>query len=400
MSSISKKLQRNYTYDISAEFVIKKDVYQLDIKNLYIDNNYERNFTPLSYIYATIPLSTYDLMVSNRNDGRIILSVEIKNVDTGIKKLYFRKSFLYNFPAINMKEINKEVTKAGKKGENDDDSKRSYIGLIDLDSVNRNRMIINGLFINTNVASITHQYLKQKIIREPFDNNPNLDFFFVPPIEGIPSLLKYLNSRSSFYNTGYRYFDGYKCAYLLSNKGTPIQSKDGSFSTYNINIVSEEADPTASANIDGFIEDLDKKVYTIQVVDKLIDFAEDNVQDNIFNQIYAIDYQGNSKKIDLNVHHIDESKTKPKIVRVFDNNLNYANTLASGIEINADTVIVSQYSLNNAILDPSKEFILTFIDKYKDKNGRYLLTRKIESYDGSTCTTIMYFKKVKDYKTR
>lgn len=397
--AVSKGMQRNYKYTISADFLLEKQSYTLEVNSLIIDNNYEKMFTPISFMYVSIPENVYALMVNNKDKGRIVVSVNTYNVDNEMSKLYFRKIFYYNFPSLNTKESNPDAKEKNTSGA-DNTYKRTYIGLIDIDALNRNKMIINNLFTNSNMASIVHSYLKQDIIREPFDYNPDFNLFFVPPIGGIPEFLSYLNSKSSFYTTSFRYFDGYKCAYLLSNKGKGIDIKDGSFSTYNINIVNNEKNPGSTSNVDGFFEDINQKVYIIQVVDELTKLEENTVQDNIFNQLYAISYDGSSRKIDMDIHHINENKTKPRFMRVFDNNLNYANSQANNLELSSDTVVITQYSLDNSKLDPSKEFVLTFPENNKYRNGNYLLVRKTESYktvgNEFACTTVMFFKKVRE----
>ena len=394
--AIIKEIQRYYYYNIDIEFLLDKETIPIDFSELNIDNDYENAFNPTAYIRAQLDENVYTKMQNNRNKGRLVVTVNTYNTESTVQKKYFKKIFMYEFPTTGLDEVNKETN-----DESDNKAYRqTYIGLIDIDAINRNKMIINNLFVNTNMSTMIHQYLTQDIIREPFDNNPDFDHFFIPPIEGIPEFLRYMNSRSSFYNTGFRYFDGYKCAYLLSNKGIPIDSKDNdnSFSTFYITISSAAANPSQNTIIDGFMENINRKCYYIDVLSSVVKFYENTVQDKLFNQIYMIGYDGKTVKRNIDVNHVDESKTKPKIIRTFDSNFNFINTLKNQLEITSQSLMMTCKCLDNSIVDPSKEYILTFSGQYQDRSGKYLLTRKGEQYakkgEQYICNTVLHFKKV------
>lgn len=399
--AINKEIQRNYYYSIDASFLLDKESKIINITNLSIVNDYENSFSPVAYIRAQLSEELYYTMINekNRDKGRIVLNVQLYNPDTQVTSSYFKKTFLYEFPRKSLVKDRSDVEGSRDITKEDSTSyKQTYIGLIDIDSLNRNKMIINNLFVESNIASITHYYLTQDIIREPFDNNPDFDVFYIPPMEGIPELLKYINSRSSFYNTSFRYFDGYNCAYLLSNKGNPIEPNDNTYSTFHIRVSSASSDPNKNTIIDGYMENRDQKCYYIDVLDTVVQFDVNTIQDNLFNQIYAIDSEGNKEKINMDINHIEASKTKPKFMRVFDNNFNYAKSQANLFEIESSAIMITCYMINNVVLDPSREYILEFPEDYKDKNGKYILTKKGEVYmqkgNNFVNTTTLYFKRV------
>ena len=61
------------------------------------------------------------------------------------REKYFKKIFMYEFPTTGLDEVNKETN-----DESDNKAYRqTYIGLIDIDAINRNKMIINNLFVNS-----------------------------------------------------------------------------------------------------------------------------------------------------------------------------------------------------------------------------------------------------------
>lgn len=362
------------------------------IKMIVIDYDYDQSFAPIAYVSCNIPLSLYYKMKLNATSAHIILSISKFNNDEGrdSAKTYIKKELSYFFPNNTDIDIDYEYIEMNNTEKS---YKSSYIGLVDPIIINRDKMIINDLFYKTNLETIIHKYMKFNLIKEPFDNNPIFDMFIIPPLEGISKFLKYMDSRCSFYNTKYRYFNDYNNAYLLSSKGKGIDIKDGTFTTVKITAQSSD---DSDYYLDGQYNNTTQRIYSM--ASTTYNFNQNLISDKKINQLYGVTSSGKTMKLDLDVNSAVDSKTKPKMIRIFDECLNSLKSIANSIETTSTIINITKTNIDNSIIVPYKEFQIVCTTDWASESGRYLLSSKKETYipdNGDFISGIfMTFKKV------
>lgn len=369
-----------YNYTIEMTFLNGKKEVNISseaIKSLVISYDYMSQVNaPIVFAQVNFPIATYNKMQKNRKNGKVLLEIKKfnRNKSGSTKKVYIRKQLAYFFP----------------NGEYDDDSddkdmksdtayRISYIGMIDPDIIDDNKRFINKLFKNTNPMTMIHYYTRKfKMIIEPFDYNKEQSIFYIPPITGVSSMIDFINNMASFYTTDYRYFRDFKRGYLLSNKGKGININDGTYPSVHINI--EKQKDNDNANMVGFIKDKDNECYLVEVNTNQYTIDVDKLMDYNFNQYIGVNYEGGMKKIELDVNPANDSKVRPRMIRVFNKNTAFINNMANGVNINEATVTISKGDLDCSLIEPHKEFIIHFPKSYSSKNGKYILTSKKELF--------------------
>lgn len=368
--------QLKYTYSIGITFLVNGKEIKIGtecIKMLMINYDYTKVNAPLAVLKLKLSSSNYNTLQENQEKSKAILIVNKLDDQNKSPIKYIKKQFSYYFPNYNTSSDN-DTEENLPKG-----SLESYIdcaiGLIDIKSLNNNKKLINDKFNNTNTISIIHQYTKNmKMIIEPFDYNDDMDLCYITPLEGISKLLEYLNNECTFYSSGYRFFMDYNYTYLLSNKGTPIDIKDQTYTTIQFEV-------TKQVKYDGMGIDKENKLYLVKVEENQIDIGADRITDKLYTQLVGIGTNGKVKKLDLNIHNEDESsKTKPKVVRISNNNFNLLEEMKKTAEATGDIIVINTINIDNSLIVPYKEYIMNFNKERKHLSGKYVLYAKREVY--------------------
>lgn len=368
--------QLKYTYKISITFLVKGKEVKIgseSIKMLLINYDYTKVNAPLAVLKLKLSSSNYNILQENQEKSKAILIVNKLDDQNKSPVKYIKKQFSYYFPNYNTSSDN-DTDENLKEG-----SLESYvdcaIGLIDIKSLNNNKRLINGKFNNTNTISIIHQYTKDmKMIIEPFDYNDDMNTCYIIPLEGISKLLEYLNDECTFYSSGYKFFMDYNYTYLLSNKGDPIDIKDQTYTTIQFEV-------TKQVKYDGMGIDKENKLYLVKVQENQIDIGADRITDKLYTQLVGIGSEGKVKKVDLNVHNEEESsKTKPKVIRISNNNFNLLEEMKKTTEATGDIIVINTINIDNSLIVPYKEYIINFNKERKHLSGKYVLYSKREVY--------------------
>lgn len=368
--------QLKYTYKISITFLVKGKEVKIgseSIKMLLINYDYTKVNAPLAVLKLKLSSSNYNILQENQEKSKAILIVNKLDDQNKSPVKYIKKQFSYYFPNYNTSSDN-DTDENLKEG-----SLESYIdcaiGLIDIKSLNNNKRLINGKFNNTNTISIIHQYTKDmKMIIEPFDYNDDMNTCYITPLEGISKLLEYLNDECTFYSSGYKFFMDYNYTYLLSNKGDPIDIKDQTYTTIQFEV-------TKQVKYDGMGIDKENKLYLVKVQENQIDIGADRITDKLYTQLVGIGSDGKVKKVDLNVHNEEESsKTKPKVIRISNNNFNLLEEMKKTTEATGDIIVINTINIDNSLIVPYKEYIINFNKERKHLSGKYVLYSKREVY--------------------
>lgn len=393
-----KKKQSTYSYDISMTYVNGNKQTSIDKKSIsmiLIEYDYDNNNAPIILVNLNLKVPVYNDMIKHCKSGKVYLNITIytDGKTNAIKKNYIKEQFSYFFSSSNL-ETDEDLIK--DSGSNDTTYRKSTIGLIKSELVDNNKKIMNNIFKNTNMSSIIHFYTNHmKMVIEPFDNNPVYNLFIVPPIEGISKLLKFLNESGSFYKTTYRYFMDFNKTYLLSTKGKAIDINDGTHNTIKFNIINDNGIHECE---DGMTRDDDNKIYIVEINAGDFHLTKNNVTEKKYNKLYGVDSMGNKSSRKLDINNEKGSSSKTHIVRVFNDNLDYLESMASEIENTSAVITLAKGNIDMSLIVPYKEYRISNTKQYKDLDDKYLLVSKREviiQNDGDfSCSASMSFKRV------
>ena len=377
-------LVASFKYTLELTLLIDNSSYVIEsnsVNSIIIDNNYDKNNMPIIYLSIRLNSTMYNRMVRNTNIG--ILNMRLfKFNDTGVSvrnEPYIEDRFIYMMSTDpNYDESSERLTSDSATGntENSGSYLEGYIGLISVKSVNDNKELFNDIIKNTDSLSVVYKYTKHMTMCiEPFDNNPNIDQFIIPPITSITNLLKYLNNYFCFYNSGYRYFRDFDITYLLSMKGVPVKTKN---SIYNSVIISIQDPLEASGKVNSMEIDNVNHAYIIYVDANSTSINIDKVTNKSFNTIIGVDTLGNTLKEELDLPDTPDFTEKVILERVNKNNLNKILNTKAIIESLSVTLTITKAEIDSTILTPNKEYQVKNYSGSKEYDGRYVLSFKKE----------------------
>lgn len=388
--------KNQYTYNITASYINGKKETKIpngSILACYITYDYELTNSPLFVMKVKLNSTLYNTMQDNKETGKIVVGIGRASSNSGTPVKYIYKQFSYHFPTKKFSNITQSMDGTTPERNDSNAYVQAVIGLVDDSIMNANRLaMVNNIFRNSNNISIIHYYTNaMRMIIEPFDYAEPMDLCVLPPMESISQLIKYMNTISSFYTTGYRFFMDYNYTYLLSNKGNSIDIKDGTFTTIEITVDKETEEKGLGA-------DYKQKIYTLQVKEDQIDYSDDDLTEKKFNKLYGIDSKGNKTITELDIPRSYDSKDRYKLIRLPNDNTHYLENYKNTAENSGAPITVSIADMDNSLFVPYKQFIFSFFRERRACNGVYILSRKQEVYisqgDGTFYSTMLLkFKK-------
>ena len=106
---------------------------------------------------------------------------------------------------------------------------------------------------------------------------------------------------------------------------------------------------------------------------------------------------------DLNLGKIGNKLGKivgTKLMKVKNDNPNMLKNLKSEIELSKNQLIIHKFGLDPDVFTPNKEFIIKNYDGHGDKDGKFILTRKVLAFvregEDFKCNSELFFNKVPD----
>lgn len=366
------------------------------IKSLKIDHNYVSNNMPIILLTISLNKKIIDDMIKNSNENLFNLSIvkynELSNFP--LEVTYFRDKFTYFLP--DKLDANYEIDYATEEQEKQGNLKTITIGLMAINHINNNKkncsMTINNTTKYDYVKYIT-SHIKDILI-EPFNYNETLNNFVIPSIDSISKLLKYINDYRVFYKTPYRYYIDFDCTYIISSSGKAITKKSDKYDSVSINIkniMNEEA------NDEGMRINKTKGNHTI-----VVSYVDAEVYDNSISNKSKTEIKGiTSTEVTTtslkSKSSISTSKTKT--VKINNDNKHMVENIVADENSSNVFVAISKDDVDPSVFTINKKYTISHIDKYKDKDGIYLLTRKIEQYDRTKdntyeITVALYFRKI------
>lgn len=373
----------SYSYKIDAKFVLnnkEEPILKEGISSIITNYDYDNNNIPIIYMGVKLETSLYNKMVNNSESGTITLTIKRSKNSNNFStyKDYIKDRFTYTMstnPDYNT-TIEKQSETDNKIAQN---YKEGFLALIQLNTTDNNKKIINNIIKDSNMASIIHKYTSHmNMVMEPIHNDKLFKFLIIPPLESIAKLLSYLNKQSVFYREGYRYFVDFDKTYLLSAEGNSVDSKDGTFSTIIINV----SDPAKNeiSHQTGIITDYENKAYIINVNANNTTIDIKKSEEKIFNKIMGVDSYGNTKEVNLDIPRSNGSSDKLRLERVPLDNMDYIDYLKDNIENTSIIFSITKTEVDSSLITPNKEYIVRNYPSFENYNGRYVLSYKKEVF--------------------
>ena len=372
----------SYSYKIDARVILdnKEELMLTEgITSLITNYDYDKNNIPIIYLGVRLETSLYNKMVINSEKATITLTISKAKKESNypIYTNYIKDTFTYYMstnPDYNV-TLEKETETNEQVGVN---FREGFLSLIQLNTTDSNKKIMNNIIKNSNMASIIHKYTSHmKMIMESLHNDKQFNFLIIPPMESVSRLLKYLNKQSVFYRSGYRYFVDFDKTYLLSTEGNPVSGKDGSYSTIILNII----DPMDIGSYQtGIITDHENQAYILNINANNTVADIKKSEDKIFNKIMGVDSYGNIKELNLGIPRTEGSSDKVRLERVPSDNMDYLDYLKNNIENSVLTFSVTKTEIDSSLITPNKEFLVRNYPTFSEYNGRYVLSYKKEVF--------------------
>lgn len=388
---------QSYKYSIEATYIAngkETTIISESIHSLITKYDYRNKNMPILYLSIKVGTDMYDDMVKNKDNGYIVLSTyKLSNSYDMVprKSVYIRRMFSYVLsPNI---DYNKTLNNLSGNG-----YRVCTFGLYDIELINKNNININGIILDSDMLSIVHHCTKnENILIEPFDDSIKIPYCVLPPIPTVSKMLKYLDSVHCFYNSNYRFFRDFDIAYLLSNSGNSIKSSDEDFGTVIISIMDPTDYQTKKLSID---VDRGKKAYILYIDASFTNIQVDNISDKICNKIISIDTNGNVIETNVDIPETDNYSEKIKYARIFSDNDKIVNHLKGSSE-RTISISVNKTEIDTSLLTPNKEYIVQNYGSYKQYDGKYILTTKIDVMlrqgENFISNTLFTLEKVKMY---
>ena len=369
-----------------------------NIRSIIIDRDYKDANMPVMVANLSLDRNLIDDMILNSNKNLINVTCYkyICNSDMGsIKELYFREQFAY----IMTEDLNynADIDYAKDNADRKDLIKDISIGLMKIENINKNKQTSNMVLKNTTMMgaiSMVTSHLPMLI--EKFDYNKTISQLVIPPLTSVAKTIAYLNNVAVFYSRKYRFFIDYDCTYLLSSKGISV-SKSGDNMKSVLLVVSKPNDH--SSNVEGIYTNTAQKNYQINVNAKDTEVSIDKVREKSFTNITGVGSSGMTGEQDLDINVSDYSTNKTELTRIPNENTNMMSNIKSDKESSSVKVYINKDGIDTSVLTLNKEYIIKNYDKHSDKDGRFLLNRKLEIFmaedDSFALSTSLYFEIVK-----
>lgn len=385
-------------YKYRIEFTYNKDgktyVYNYErILSLIIDYDYENKNMPIILLRVGIDKSLLDHMISNK-DKTLILTIKKYEDSEGIniyttmisgEFFYFLDSNLNYRADLDYGDKNNE--------ENQDVYKVISMGLMKKDLILNNKTLINTVYKDTYLMDIiSDTFSNNTLVIEPLMNNVFIDNLIVQPITSLSKFISYLDNMFTLYSTQYRLFYDFDKTYIISSSGNALPVKN---EKYNSIFIYVDEVTTLKSKALGMSEDEKQQAYIFYVDSTSINITYDDSTNLSYNQIIAVDSEGNTKSANLNNGIIDGDRYN--ITRLSNTNLNKVDNIKEKVESNKTVINIIKQELDSSLFTINKEYYIKNYDKLKDNNGKFLLSSKREVYvkedTGFDMTTIFTFKK-------
>lgn len=383
-----------YLYSADMTFVLDGETYAIETSNItsiIVDHDYVHNNMPMIFCSITISSELLDLMLENQNTGLIIFNLRRAVANSDMPDLftdYITDEFIYFITDSSSEMMNEGHT-----------YKQTTIGLLSRKCINKNKKLINGV-VSGNLTSLMYYVTgHMPVVIEPPTKNIVFENRILPPMNSISKMLSYINSLNVFYDTPYRFYIDFDCAYLLSSSGKAVKKDGEKISTILLNCKNEYDMAVQSK---GMYIDESKSLLEIIIDEEDYEIADDHILEKSYSKVTAANASGKVSSKSINVLDHSNIVEKTRSIRVMNDNDGLLDNIIASANQSAVKIMVQKEFIDSSDLTLNKEYVVRMDDIYnsEDYNGRYLLTRKrdifIRTDDQFTSTTMLMLDKVSE----
>lgn len=370
------------------------------IKYIIVEHDYRKAIMPVMYMKVNLIPSVYNKMVPEQGKSKLYLKLfrtKRKGSTSSAPKKVIYDEFDY-FMTDDPSGYKKLDTIGEEKGVA---YKECFIGIMKLDLQKQNQRSFEGIFKNTNMASLVQNATSHmKMVIQPFINNKTFKSFICPPLNSVGQFIAYLNKRQSFYNGSYTYFMDFDKTYLRSNDGSYIDAKDGDYKYVAFDI----RDLTAQqALTTGMVEDPDQDAYIVYVAARDAQITVDRITSSLVGTVQAVDAQDGStlQTSRVNTKYITNIGTAGSTLTHVSVDPNAAKNMTTRISESSNTMIITKVDMDSRVFTPNKQYLLCNYEDNPKYCGVYYMTNKREIYlrngNQMSCQMTITFKKCADF---
>lgn len=383
-----------YLYSADMTFVLDGETYAIETSNItsiIVDHDYVHNNMPMIFCSVTISSELLDLMLENQNTGLVIFNLRRAVANSDMPDLftdYITDEFIYFITDSSSEMMNEGHT-----------YKQTTIGLLSRKCINKNKKLINGV-VSGNLTSLMYYVTgHMPVVIEPPTKNIVFENRILPPMNSISKMLSYINSLNVFYDTPYRFYIDFDCAYLLSSSGKAVKKDGEKISTILLNCKNEYDMAVQSK---GMYIDESKSLLEIIIDEEDYEIADDHILEKSYSKVTAANASGKVSSKSINVLDHSNIVEKTRSIRVMNDNDGLLDNIIASANQSTVKIMVQKEFIDSSDLTLNKEYVVKMdeIYNYEDYNGRYLLTRKrdifIRTDDQFTSTTMLMLDKVSE----
>ena len=350
----------------------------LRIKGFTIKYNYDNANMPVIYASVAMTHEQAQKFKDNQKEGTVLFTLKkyIENGDMpGLEVDVINEECVYFMP----NSIAKDREQAVNPDRTEDYGYIFSIGLIKADLITKSKVHKNGVINKGSMSAALCWILSDhKLLIEPLEHNDQLKQVFIPPTDSTASVVKYLNSLSTFYDTPYRFFMDNDITYLLSSSGKGLKRKGDINTVVKIKLVKTYDE----ANMEGMGEDKENKMYLIDVSASNADLYRANMADKMTSEVTTIDTVGEENSASLTTGTNSPVDAKKTTIRVSNKNSRMKDTMRINVLNNENILVVSKNKIDGSILTLNKIYYVDADEVYEKEEitGYYLLGSKMEVY--------------------
>lgn len=391
-----------YKYTAEMKLLAEESTYYVDninIRSIVIDSDYKNMNMPMVFLTLSIDRRLIDIMIKNQNVASVVFNIKRCVTNSDMPDLftdYINDEFIY-FVANDINK-NDEYDYGGNNEDREDLFKIISIGLLSLKHINKNKRLINGIFSGS-LSSMMHYITEDlDILIEPPVNNDMLENLVIPPMNSVAKYLEYLNSVKVFYDTQYRFFIGFDCAYLISSSGDGIEEEKESINNVIITIKNSYDE---SSKIQGMITNETQSVYEIQADAQDCELSDNYLNEKSYSKLSYTNTSGNNSNVKLkSITENSIINEKIRSLRISNENDGIINNIVSSMDNSSIQLLIQKNDIDSEVLTINKEYTIKADETYNTDryNGKYILVRKRELYiredETFTMCVMLLFEKV------
>ena len=196
----------------------------------------------------------------------------------------------------------------------------------------------------------------------------------MPTQESVNKAIRYLNSCKVFYNSPYIFFQDFDYTYLVSSNAYQFNKLNETYSSVIIKI--KDIDDK-SANDIGQILNNESKTYEVIVSFSNTILYNNSIINKSIDKIRGITSTGNTE-VELKNKDSYSINEKTKLVRLNNDNTNMLSNIEAYNNNNSMFLYITKNDLDLDLFSLNKRISVENIDRYKEYNGNYMMTRKRE----------------------